>query len=231
MFPRTIFLLLVLAAALALGGCATSLTWSKIEPGDDKRDADYPSEVTAAYRDANGNVTVCVNGREAGAFFFDTQFALSFPAAASPQFDRDAGTHRMIPEYRVTAADVHGGCPGKLDGLLELPVLVVRAKDFGNADYAGMSDKALAEFFEHRARAPAIYMFYYRPFSSDPTLLFKLVYVSEKTAHDPVRAVEIATRERQLKPQPAFIAALPFAAVFDLVMFPFEILAFMITHG
>lgn len=225
-----------IATLLLAGGCATSLTMKAVDPGTEEMDMefDYVADVTAAYRDEAGNVTVCVTGKPAGSNYWipgDRAYSLHFPAAAEPGLR--VSYHKTIPEYQITAEDVGGRCRAPAAGWMELPVRTVEAADFaenpGDRSWSGMSDKALKAFIESDAEAPAIYRFNYDPFSGDSSAeLMTIVYVSEKPVAGEVRAVEIATSRRLVKGQPAYALLLPFAVVYDVVTFPLQlIVAFM----
>jgi uncharacterized protein YceK len=225
------WILVILAASFSMSGCATALTSAKISPGEEKQ-YDYVADVTAAYRDIAGNVVICVTGMPAGANYWipgNRNYTLNFPASSSPNLE--VFYHKTIPRYQVTMADVKNTCPEKQEGLMALPVLTVHARDFGNEDYSGMSDEALKEFFRTRAKAPAIYTFFYKAgWVSGPSEFFNIVYVSEKPIHGKANAVEIATGFRKVKGEPGYVLLVPFAVLFDIVTFPIQLLFALTYH-
>lgn len=223
--------LLALTAALLAGGRATALTVDAISPGEGEEGFDYVASVTAAWRDADGNVTVCVTGMPAGANYWlgsSRSYRLVYPAASSP--DLKVFYHEAIPEYQVTAADVKGECPSEMPGMTPLPVGQIHAREFGKGDYSEMSDEALAAFFADRAEAPAVYMFEYRFGKEYGADLMKVVYVHETPVQGTARAVEFATRGRKRNGSPAHALLLPFAVAWDVVTFPVQLLA-VLAHG
>lgn len=220
-----------LAAALLLAGfltsgCATKLTAKAIYPGDEKK-ADEINQVTTAWRDEAGNVTLCVYGLPAGANAWLAEgrsYSLVYPAATSPQLE--IVHHETIPRYRVTAADVRDACAPTMNSMTEIPVQSINADEFGDTDYCRISDNALATYFENRVEAPAIYMFDYS-FGTEMSRSYRMnvVYVHEAPIFKDARAVEIATDPRRIPSRPAYILALPFALALDLVSSPIQILA------
>jgi len=230
-FWGEIWVLIIVATSLSMSGCATTLTSAKISPGEEK-EYDYVADVTAAYRDIAGNIIICVTGKPAGANYWipgNRNYTLNFPASSSPNLE--VFYHKTIPQYLITMTDVKSGCPENQDDLMALPVLTVHARDFGNENYSGMSEGALTEFFETRAKAPAIYKFHYEnKWTNIPSHLFNIVYVSDKPIRGKVNAVEITTAFRKVKGKPAYALLLPFAVVFDVVTFPVQLL-FVLTYN
>lgn len=233
--PRYCLRLFLLCAALFLtGGCATALTLDAMDPGEEEDESDYIADVRTAWRDEAGNVTLCVAGMPAGGNYWlggTRNYTVAFPAAASPVLK--VFYHEAIPQYHLTAADVKGTCPNAGE---PLPIHTVRAEEFakepGGKSWSGMSDAALTEFFETRAEAPAIYKFLYNPSWGDSGAdLMNVVYVSEEPVFRQTRAIEIATDFRKVEGRPAYAMLLPFAVVFDIVMFPVQLLAVLSAHG
>ena len=222
--------ILALLAALPAGGCATALTVDAIIPGEGEDDFDYVANVDSAWRDEAGNVTLCVTGMPAGGNYWlgpTRDFRIVYPGAAAPALT--VFYHESIPEYRITAADVGGGCPKTMKGMSPLPVLRIHAREFGDGDYFEMSDAKLAEFFDTSAEAPAVYMFYYRVSWSTDSDLTNIVYVHEAPLYGAARAVEIATHGRKRDGSPAHVLLLPFAVAYDVVTFPVQLL-FALTY-
>lgn len=224
----------LLATMLQTGGCATALTLDAIDPGEEEDKSDYVNGITAAWRDEAGNVTVCVTGMPAGGNSWmggTRNYSISYPGASSPELK--VSYHDAIPQYRLMATDVGGGCPNAGE---PLPVHIAYAREFarepGGKSWSGMSDEALTEFFETRAEAPAIYEFMYDPSWSDSGVeLMNVVYVSEEPVFGQARAVEIATDMRKVEGRPAYAMLLPFAVVFDIVMFPVQLAAALMHAG
>jgi hypothetical protein len=95
-----------------------------------------------------------------------------------------------------------------------------------------MSNAVLTEFSETRAEAPAIYKFLYNPSVGDSGVdLMNVVYVSEEPVFQQARAIEIATDFRKVEGRPAYAMLLPFAVVFDIVMFPVQLAAALMHAG
>ncbi len=221
---------IALLMAFLTGGCATLLTLDAIDPGDEEDEFDTVYDVLTAWRDAAGNVTLCVTGMPAGANYWvsnSRDYSIRYPGASSLALE--VFYHDSIPQYRVKAADVGGKCAETMKSMAPLPIHRIHAREFGDGDYSEMSDEALAEFFEIRAEAPAIYMFDYRVSWSSDSELSNVVYVHEAPLHGNARAVEIATRARKVEGEPGHVLLLPFAAAFDVVTFPVQLL-FALTY-
>ena len=218
--------------AFLISGCATFLTLDAIDPGDEEDKYDTVYDVPTAWRDGPGNVTLCVTGMPAGANYWvgsARDFSIRYPGASSPSLE--VFYHDSIPQYRVTAADVKGNCAEAMKEMTALPIHRIHAREFGEGDYSEMSDEALAEFFENRADAPAIYMFDYRFGKEFGTDLTNIVYVHEAPLHKNARAVEIATGMRKVEGEPGYVLLLPFALAFDVVTFPVQLLFALTYHG
>lgn len=223
--------LLILGTALACGGCASTLVINAIEPFE--MESDHVSRVTDAYRDTEGNVRVCVIGEPATAYVlpreypdFDQVYSLVYPAARTPELA--AGGHESIPQYRITSADVNGGCPPAGPHLTSLPVFHPQMRQFGDMGYHGISDAALVDLFDSNAGLPAIYVF--GPEFSGPHR--RIVYVPEGPERGLARAVEVATVPREVEGQPAFIMLLPVALAIDIVTSPVQfVLIVGMGHG
>jgi len=229
---KTAAMTIALLIAFLTSGCATVLTLDAINPGEEKDEIDTVYDVQTAWRDRSGNVTLCVTGMPAGANYWVSNtrdYSIRYPGASSPALE--VFYHDSIPQYRITAADVKGRCPGAMKNMTPLPIHRVHAREFGNGDYFEMSDKALAEFFENRAEAPAIYMFDYQVSWSSNSELTNFVYVHEAPLHADARAVEVATAPREREGHAGYALLLPFAAAFDVVTFPVQLLFALTYHG
>ena len=136
----------------------------------------------------------------------------------------------------VATALLLSGCATGRDGWTTLPIHTVHAREFarepGGETWSGMSDAKLRDFVETRAEAPAIYVFNYKSgYSDDAIDLTNIVYVGEKPVQGTARAVEIATQMRTVEGKPGYVLLLPFAVVFDIVMFPLQLVAALAHAG
>lgn len=196
--PRYCLRLFLLGAALLTCGCATALTKDAISPGNEEDEFDYVADVTAAYRDAAGNVTLCVTGRPAGTNSWlggTRNYSIVYPGASSPE--PMFALHEDIPIYDLTVADVKGACPPPMQGMAPISVHTVYGHEFRNTPSSVFPNRGLSTFLENYSPVPAVYM--YRDkidteiFSGD---VMKLYYTRETPFWDDIRTIEIPTRYR-----------------------------------
>jgi hypothetical protein len=215
--PCPIQSLLAMAFALALGGCATSLTTERISPTDLQRD--FVSEVSSAHRQASGAVVVCVVGRVAQTPWpfksWDTPFSLTLPPNTPVIVAKSI--RREIPRYEIKTADVGGACPEKADGATALPVHRIEASRLGLARYDSLDYDTLAAHVAGPGMdGSAVWVVDYG--------YKEIFYLDESPRFEGRRAVRIHTGEREVPAQPAYLLLLPLAVVWDVLMFPVYLL-------
>lgn len=228
----------MILAAICLNmvtGCATYNTAQNIRPwGDEARGMDYVSEVTAAWREANGDIRVCVRGDPAerpyttAILFDDVDYSFLFPASlyeAAPE--RAPKLHRTkdpVSEFNLTNAEVQGRCPKAAADHASIEVRRIRPADlevesFVYADYA-----VRQLLFDAPPAGPVIFEFVDSPSS-------ELYYRAATPAFDGSAVVEIDLALREVEPRPAWILALPFALVFDVVTSPVQLVICLFSVG
>lgn len=225
----------LLLLALMLSGCATYNTAQNIRPwGDDAVGMDSVSQVTAAWREVDGDLRLCVTGTPAersdnmAMLFPGAAFSIVFPAglyeagaANAPKLYR---TKAAEPEFNLTAEQIEGPCPEPPADWPAVPVRRVQPGDLGVDSFAFADDNALAALFAAAPAGPAVFEFVDSP-SSD------LYYRATSPAFDGSAVVEIDLALREVEPRPAWILALPFALVFDVVTSPVQLVICLFSVG
>lgn len=224
---------IAMLVAFLTSGCATALTIDAISPGEEKDESDYVDNVETAWRDEAGNVTLCVTGMPAGGNHWlgsSRNYSIVYPGASPPEPLYEL--HEAIPNHFVTAADVKGGCSPSMAGMTQIPVQTVYDHEFRDTPYSGRPDRAMATFLKDYAPAPAVYMYRGKIDSGAYSGEFmKMFYARETPIEDDIYVVEIVTADRKREGRPGYVLLLPFAVVFDIVMFPVQLLAVLSAHG
>ncbi len=238
MAGRSLFQVLLtglLLLAPALSGCATYNTAQNIRPwGDEAQGMDSVSEVTAAWREADGNLRLCVVGTPAersdnmAMLFPGAAYSIVFPAGLYETGAADASklyrTKAAEPEFNLTADNVEGPCPAPPTGWTALPVRRVQPGDLGVESFAFADDAALTALFAEGPDGPAVFEFAGHPSSA-------LYYRAATPAFDGSAVVEIDLALREVEPRPAWILALPFALVFDVATSPVQLAICLFSAG
>lgn len=238
MARRLIFRVLLAGLTLlapALSGCATYNTAQNIRPwGDNALGMDSVSQVTAAWREAGGDLRICVMGTPAersenmAMLFPGADYSIVFPAGPYETGAADAPklyqTKAAEPTFNLTAAEIEGPCPTPPPGSAAVPVRHVRPGDLGVDNFAFADDVALAALFASEPAGPAIFEFADHPSS-------ELYYRAATPAFDGATVVEIDLALRAVEPRPAWILALPFALVFDVVTSPVQLVICLFSVG
>jgi hypothetical protein len=208
--------LAVAALVLPLSGCFTSLTLERISPS--QRYMDFVNDVTAARREPSGAVVICVFGLPARtpSPFGHGHTAFSVTLPPNPRVQIPKSVRREIPEYQVTAADVGGACPAKVDAATPLPVRRIESSKLGHPDFFMISYDALAPLMGAGTDPSALWVV-------DSTYK-RLLYIDESPRFEGLRAVQIRTFEREVKGEPAYALLLPLAVVGDVLMSPIYLL-------
>ncbi len=233
--------LLILAAAITAGGCATPNTWEKVSP-DPEGYRDYVESVTAAYRRHDGSVVVCVTGQRAATppLVFGRlpveAFSLILPADATARIE--TGDHASVRRYETAATEVEGPCPEPAAPGTALPVRIVHSRDIGHPVFHWIPEPAMARTIAGQPEVPAIVVFmsegWWRPGKRPDTESEgwwredrdpKIVYVDSQSRFDGAQAVLIEPGLRPADGNPAYVAALPAAVVLDILMAPVFIIA------
>ncbi len=218
-----------------LSGCATYNTAQNIRPwGDEARGMDYVSEVTAAWREADGTLRICVIGTPAersenmAMLFPGAAYSIVFPAdlyetgtADAPKLYR---TKAAEPEFNLTAPEIEGPCPTPPAEWTAVPVRHVEPGDLGVDSFAFAGNDALAVLFAAEPAGPTVFEFA-GDLSSD------LYYRAATPVFDGSAVVEIDLALREVEPRPAWILALPFALVFDVVTSPVQLVICLFSVG
>jgi hypothetical protein len=238
MAGRSLFQVLLtglLLLAPALSGCATYNTAQNIRPwGDEAQGMDSIATVTAAWREADGDLRVCVIGTPAER---SENMAMLFPGAAysivfpADLYETGAGdapklyrTKAAEPEFNLTAEQIEGPCPTPPAEWSAVPVRRVQPGDLGADSFAFAEDTALAALFAAAPAGPAVFEFADTPSSG-------LYYRAATPAFDGSAVVEIDLALREVEPRPAWILALPFALVFDAVTSPVQVVICLFSVG
>jgi len=218
-----------------LSGCATYNTAQLIRPwGDRTRGFDRVERVTAAWREATGNIRVCVRDDPAerpyttAILFDDVNYSVLLPAGLYESAPENAPKlHRTkdpVPEFEPTAADVQGRC-GKSDADQE-PIEVRRVlpaelgvENFVYADYA-----ARQQLFDAPPAGPVVFEFIEDPSST-------IYYRGLSPAFDGSHIVEIDQSLREKEPRPGWTLALPFALAFDIATSPVQLFICLFSSG
>lgn len=214
---RGLLYVVVAAFVLLLAGCATSLTIERISPSGGQ--SDYVRDVTSAYRQPSGAVVVCVVGTPAqtpspfGSRV--TAFSLTLPPGASVSVPKSV--RREIPRFQVTAANVGAACPqNNIEPAISIPVRRIESSRIGDRSYFNPDYDEFTALLGPDSEGSAVWTVY-----TGYTTLF---YVSESPRFEGRRAVKIQTYEREVEGQPAYLALLPFAVAFDVLMVPVYLL-------
>lgn len=238
MARRPIFLVLLGGLILlvpALSGCATYNTAQNIRPwGDEAVGMDSIAEVTAAWREADGDLRLCAIGSPAER---SDNMAILFPGAAysivvpvglyesgsaeAPKLQR---TRDSVPEFNLTAENTEGPCPNLPADRAAVPVRRVAPGDLGVESFAFAEDAALAALLAEGLDGPAVFEF------ADQTSSY-LYYRAAKPVFDDSAVVEVDLALREVEPRPAWILALPFALVFDVATSPVQLAICLFSAG
>ena len=190
--------LLLLGVGLFACSCASTLTSNSVDPAEKETEYNYVEDVTAAWRDRAGNVTLCVVGLPAGESrgpAGSRRYSIVYPGASPPEplFSLD----ETIPVHIGDASDARDACSPSMQGMTPIPIYTVYEPEFLEAPYSGLPDRAMATFLENYAPAPAVYIFRFRvasgAYSGEHLTLF---YVRETVIWDDIRVVEILTVRR-----------------------------------
>lgn len=218
-----------------LSGCATYNTAQNIRPwGDEAMDMDSVAEVTAAWREADGTLRICVTGTPAersenmAMLFPGADYGIVFPAGLYETGAADAPklyrTKAAEPTFNPTAAEIEGPCPTPPTGSAAVPVRHVRPGDLGVDSFAFAKGAALATLFASEPAGPAIFEFADHPSSY-------IYYRAGAPSFDGSAVVEIGLAPRAVEPRPAWILALPFALVFDVATSPVQLAICLFSAG
>jgi hypothetical protein len=226
---------------LLTGGCATPETWERVSP-DPEGYRDYVQSVTAAYRQADGNVVICVTGQKAAVppLVFGRlrvePFSLILPADAGSRVE--PGEHAALPRYVPAPSEIGGPCPENSAAGIPLPVRVIESRDAGHPDFDWIQDEALAEAIASQKEVPAVLVFmsegWWRPGKRPDTETEgwwreahapSIVFIAARPRFDGARAVLVDPGLRPVDGNPAYVAALPAAAVLDILAFPIFVVA------
>lgn len=236
----------LLATMLQTGGCATMSLTSKIDNDDYSYTGPNEIEdVTVAYRNSAGNVTICIKGAlvqtndsRRGNII---EYSIRFPTAS--MWNLKTSDFESIMRHRPMNPDVQQNCPAPEKDMTPLPIHTMRTqqsmtiqKSPTKAEEPGpsatdkrfmdMSDNELTMFFENRAEGPAIYRLVRRQDSPGQTVETSLViYVHETPAFESRSAVEIDATLHKFESNTHYYLLMPFAVVFDIITFPVQFLA------
>jgi hypothetical protein len=238
MARRPIFQVLLAGLTLlatALSGCATYNTAQNIRPwGDEALGMDSISQVTTAWREAGGDLRICVMGTPAersdnmAMLFPGAAYSIVFPAGLYETGAADAPklyrTKAAEPEFNLTAEHIEGPCPTPPADWTAIPVRRVAPGDLGVESFAFADDTALAALFAEGPDGPAVFEFAGHPSSG-------LYYRAPVPAFDGSAVVEIDLALREVEPRPAWILALPFALVFDVATSPVQLVICLFSAG
>jgi hypothetical protein len=238
MARRPIFQVLLAGLTLivpALSGCATYNTAQNIRPwGDEALGMDSIAEVTAAWREADGDLRLCAIGSPAersdnmAMLFPGAAYSIVFPAGLYETGATDAPklqrTMDPVPEFNLTAGQIEGPCPEPPADWAAVPVRRVAPGDLGVESFAFAEDAALAALFAEGPDGPAVFEF------ADQTSSY-LYYRAAKPAFDGSAVVEVDLALREVEPRPAWILALPFALVFDVATSPVQLAICLFSAG
>lgn len=221
--------------ALLLSGCATYNTAQNIHPwGDETQGRDSISGVTAAWREADGDLRICVTGTPAersenmAMLFPGADFSVVFPAGSYESRAADAPklyrTKAPEPEFNLTASHIEGPCPTPSPN--SIPVSVRRAQpgDLGVESFVYADDTAMTALFAASPPGPTV-------FELAGDLSSDLYYRADAAIFDGSRIVEIALALRDVEPRPAWILALPFALAFDAATSPVQLFICLFSVG
>ena len=228
----------IILAAICLSmvsGCATYNTAQNIRPwGDEAHGMDSVSGVTAAWREVDGTLRICVTGTPAersenmAMLFPGADYGIVFPAGLYESGAADAPklyrTKAAEPTFNPTAAEIEGPCPETLVDGTTVPVRHVRPGDLSVDSFAFAEGAALAALFASEPAGPAIFEFVDHPSSA-------LYYRGGAPAFDGSAVVEIDLAPRAVEPRPAWILALPFALVFDVATSPVQLAICLFSVG
>jgi hypothetical protein len=193
-----------MALALAVSGCATSLTVERVSPTDPQ--SDWVADVISAHRQPSGAVVVCVVGTPAHTPWpfksGEAPFSLTLPPGANVSvFTKSIRRH--IPRYPVKQADVGGPCPEKLEGATPLAVHRIAREPYS------LDDDSLSPLLSKEAGILVV-----------ETTYRSIFYVDESPRFEGRRAVWIRTDDRDVAGKPAYLLLLPFAIAWDVLMIP-----------
>lgn len=220
MRARRAICLLVLLLPLFSGGCATPYVIEQISPSEEDTYHYAP-----AYRDAAGNIILCVDDLVNGGYFMGVdELRFVFPAeavskglAGRPKLD--LRSRPELPVYYIPKTGIGPPCPDRgSPEAVSLPSVTVNSIDLGaipELAAANVSDDALWTYFQTRAETDAIYVFRSRRKGDAPTRK-RVVYVHDQPVFAGSRAVELrpGPKEGSL----AYVPLVPFAVAYDLVM-------------
>lgn len=228
-------------AALLTGGCATPETWERVSP-DPEGYRDYVESVTAAYRQADDSIVICVTGQKAAVppLVFGRlpiePFSLIVPADAGAHIQ--PGEHATLPRYVPAPSEIGGPCPATGAAAVPLPVRIIESRDLGHPDFDRIPEEALAEAIASQPELPAAMVFmsegWWRPGKRPDTETEgwwreahepSIVLIAANPRFDGARAVLVDPGLRPVDGNPAYVAALPVAAVLDILAFPVFVVA------
>jgi hypothetical protein len=230
--------LLAASAALGTAGCATyntaTLVWPSLDRLDQGVHVDLVFEVKAGYRDPAGDVLVCVRGRPAGrAWWLDnTDFALvvSRRVVAGGDAPRIRRGSWAPSRYVPPPEDIRSSCPVAGDKTYPaLPMVRFKAEDFGARVIGDVPRDKVRALIRDQA-GPALCVISGKSWQGSSLEDAVIVYVHDAVIALDSPALEIDTEPRQVGSQPAWALALPFALAFDIVTFPFQLLALLAGH-
>ncbi len=227
-------MLTVLILVGALSGCATYNTAQHIRPwGDEAWGMDQVDAVSTAYREANGDVRVCLKGDPAerayttavllGGVDYSVVLPVSLYEAgpdAAPALHRTADP---VPRFRITGARVEGPCPEPHAGRVTIPLRKVEPNAFGVNSFVQAGEADVARLF---AEGPAGHVVW--EFASNPSSA--IYYRHGGAIFDGSAVVEIQLALRRVKPRPVWALVMPFALAFDVATSPVQLAMCLFAH-
>lgn len=225
----------ILAAVLLLSGCATYNTAQHIRPwGDETHGMDRIDRVTAAYREANGDIRICVRGDPAerayttAVLFPEVDYSFLLPAGLyETGSDRAPQLHRTkdpVPEFNLTAAEVQGRCPEAAGSRTAIEVRRVVPADLGVESFVFADHSLRQRLFDAPPDGPVVFEFVDMPSSG-------LYYRGESPVFDGSRMVEVDLALRKKEPRPVWILMLPLALAYDVVTSPVQLYICLFSVG
>lgn len=191
---------ILLGVALLTSGCTTTWMLEAGSPGAEEDGYNYVEDVTAAWRDNAGNVTLCVIGLPIGMSRERDglrSYSIIYPGASPPE--PLFALHEAIPIHIGGPGNVKGTCLPSMEDMTPVPVYTVYEQEFHDTPYRGLPGRAMATFLENYAPAPAPAIYTYLstvdsgPYSGEHLTLY---YVQETVTWDDVHVVEIFTAQR-----------------------------------
>lgn len=200
--------------------------------------------VTAAYRQADGSVVICVTGQKAATppLMFGRlpveSFSVILPADADADARIQPGEHTSLRRYVPGPAEIGGPCLETGAAGTAVPVRSIESRDLGHPAFERIPEPAVAEAIAGQTEVPAVIVFmsegWWRPGKRPNTETEgwwreahapSIVYIADRPRFDGNRAVLVDPGLRPVDGNPAYIAVLPVAAVLDILAFPVFVVA------